>query len=102
MITYMQLKKKLHRACLDSGLSDDEVIRVLTETLLENIIFRSPITGDSQQQLKQIAKSVVYDILNGVSVDTEAAKALYAELYYSLRSGPAQEDKRHGCCTIAT
>src|SRR5262245_17490448 len=77
MITYNQLEKKLHRVCIGSGLSDDEMIRALTATLV-GIVISS--TGDPQRW-KQMAKAAVYDILEGVSINTQEAKALGAELF---------------------
>jgi hypothetical protein len=81
-----QLKKKLHQACIGSGLSDDEMIDTLTETLVERINL-STITGD-RRRWKPMAKSAIYKILDGVSIDTEAAKALCAELCFWKRNDP--------------
>jgi len=85
MISCSQLEKKLHRACRDSGLSDDEMIRALTATLVRTIVSSCSLRGDWQQRLRQLAKSTVCDILDRVSVDTQAAKALGAELFSEMR-----------------
>jgi hypothetical protein len=75
-----QLAKKLCRACTGSGLGDDAIIAALTETLVGRINLGSS-TGDPQQlNLRRRAKFAAYTILDGVSSDTEAAKALCAEL----------------------
>jgi hypothetical protein len=77
-----QLENKLDRACRDSGLSDEEKVRALAGTLVGTIVF-STVTVD-YQRWKQIAKFAVYDILDGVSINTEEAMALCAsELYAS-------------------
>jgi hypothetical protein len=73
-----QLEKKLDQACRDSGLSDDEKVRTLTAVLV-GIIVSSTVTGD-YQRWKQMAKFAVYDIFDGISINTEGAMALCAEL----------------------
>jgi hypothetical protein len=80
MISYGQLKKKLNRACLDSGLSDDEKIHALIRTLVGIILSSSGVADGWHQRSRQMAKSVVRTIIDEVSFDAEEARTLAAEL----------------------
>jgi hypothetical protein len=93
MTSYSQLEKKLYRACIGSGFSDDEMVRALTAALVGIMVSNS--VKDWRQRSKQLAKFAIYDIIDGV-IDTEAQKAFGAELCSLLARAHGNDDDQGG------
>jgi hypothetical protein len=80
-------------ASAEIGLSDEEIIRALAETLVARMMLATVGTTDWRLRVRQTAVAALYDIVDGATADADEMKALGAELSRFAPPGAGKQDQ---------
>jgi hypothetical protein len=67
-------------ATAEIGLSDEDIVRALAETLVARMMLATVGAADWRLRVRQTAVAALYDIVDGATADADEMKALGAEL----------------------